>query len=114
LNPISVTETEIEIVTPPKEDSKVVPVTVFYKNFEIVDCQGSCEYTYSDSLTPKIDSAVFTGYDLVFTGTGFTSSSCSLIIDGLEQKSCTVDSDTSISSTVDDLKFLVGIFKIKL
>ena len=38
LVPLWVTETEIDILTPARDDKNEVAINIFYKNYEVVDC----------------------------------------------------------------------------
>ena len=99
------------IETPPMEDKDVVNINIFYKNYEVVSCQADCEYTYDTALTPEITSVTFTGNSYEVVGSGFTSSSCLVLIEDVEQQPCTINSATNITGTVDNLKKQAGIYK---
>lgn len=108
------TETSIMIETPPMEESEVVNINIFYKNFEVVECRADCQYTYDLALTPEITSVTFTGYDFEIVGTGLTSTGCTVFIDDVEQVTCTVNAATNVTGTVDNLIHQTGIFKLVL
>ena len=53
-----------------------VPVSVFYKDYVILQCQTTCTYVYDDAFTPVVDSIVVDEAGVItVTGSNFNGPS---------------------------------------